>query len=100
MCAAKGYRLHIVTSDAFRQEKLAHMQGLRAELTLVPREGRRTTKKLIDDLIEAARLISLQPNTYWTDQLQSHDTIAGYFPLCHERKHCSRAHHRAPTPSR
>lgn len=81
VCAAKGYRLHIVTSDAFSQEKLAHMRALGAELTLVPSEGGRTTKKLIDDMIEAARVISLQPNTFWTNQLQNHDTIAGYFPL-------------------
>ncbi len=84
VCAAKGYRLHIVTSDAFSQEKLAHMRALGAELTLVPSEGGRTTKKLIDDMIEAARVISLQPNTFWTNQLQNHDTIAGYLPLGEE----------------
>ena len=84
VCAAKGYRLHIVTSDAFSQEKLAHMRALGAELTLVPSEGGRTTRKLIDDMIEAARVISLQPNTYWTNQLQNHDTIAGYFALGEE----------------
>ena len=36
VCAAKGYRLQIVTSDAFSQEKLDHMAALGAELTLVP----------------------------------------------------------------
>ncbi len=58
VCAAKGYRTRIVTSDAFSQEKLDHMAALGAELTLVPSEGGLTTKKLILDMIEAARKLS------------------------------------------
>jgi cysteine synthase A len=84
VCAAKGYRLHIVSSDAFSQEKLDHMAALGAELTLVQSEGGRTTKKLILDMIEAARGLSREPHTYWTDQLNNHDSIAGYFPLGEE----------------
>jgi cysteine synthase len=81
VCAAKGYRIHIVSSDAFSQEKLDHMVALGAELTLVPSEGGLTTKKLILDMIEAARELSAQPDTYWTDQLNNHDSIAGYQSL-------------------
>jgi cysteine synthase A len=84
VCAAKGYRIRIVTSDAFAQEKLDQMAALGAELTLVPSEGGRTTKKLILEMIEAARQISLEPNTYWTDQLNNHDSIAGYHALGEE----------------
>jgi len=81
VCAAKGYRIRIVSSDAFAQEKLDQMAALGAELTLVPSEGGRTTKKLILDMIEAARRLSLEPNTYWTDQLNNHDSIGGYEAL-------------------
>src|SRR5918999_675333 len=84
ICAAKGYPLHIVTSDAFSQEKLDHMAALGAKLTLVPSEGGRTTKKLILDMIETARELSRAPRTYWTDQLNNRDTIAGYFALGEE----------------
>jgi cysteine synthase A len=84
ICAAKGYKLKIVTSDAFSAEKRAHMQALGAELTLVPSEGGRTTKKLIREMIEAAREISSEPNSYWTDQLNNYDHIAGYHSLGHE----------------
>jgi cysteine synthase A len=84
VCAAKGYRLHIVSSDAFSREKLDHMAALGAELTLVPSEGGRTTKKLILDMIEAARGLSQEPHTYWTDQLNNHDSIAGYHSLGEE----------------
>jgi len=84
VCAAKGYRIHIVSSDAFSQEKLDHMTALGAELTLVPSEGGLTTKKLILDMVEAARELSAQPNTYWTDQLRNTDSIAGYQSLGEE----------------
>jgi cysteine synthase A len=84
VCAAKGYRLRIVTSDAFSQEKLDHMRALGAELTLVPSEGGLTTRKLILDMIEAARELSRAPHTYWTDQLNNHDSIAGYSSLGEE----------------
>jgi len=81
VCAARGYPIHIVSSDAFSREKLDHMAALGAELTLVPSEGGRTTKKLILDMIEAARELSRKPHTYWTDQLNNHDSIAGYHGL-------------------
>jgi cysteine synthase len=84
VCAAKGYPIKIVTSDAFSREKLAHMAALGAELTLVPSEGGLTTKKLILDMIEAARRLSRDPHTYWTDQLNNQDSIAGYYPLGEE----------------
>jgi cysteine synthase len=84
VCAARGYRIRIVTSEAFSQEKRDHMAALGAELTLVPSEGGLTTKKLILDMIEAARTLSREPGTFWTDQLNNHDSIAGYFPLAEE----------------
>ncbi|HMV98810.1 MAG TPA: cysteine synthase family protein [Acidobacteriota bacterium] len=84
VCAAKGYRIKIVTSDAFSPEKLNQMMALGAELTLVPSEGGLTTKKLILDMIETARQLSQEPNTYWTDQLNNHDSIAGYYGLGEE----------------
>jgi cysteine synthase A len=84
VCAAKGYRIHIVSSDAFSRDKLDHMAALGAELTLVPSQGGLTTKQLILDMIEAARRLSREPHTYWTDQLNNHDSIAGYYPLGEE----------------
>jgi cysteine synthase len=84
VCAAKGYRIHIVSSDAFSKEKLDHMAALGAKLTLVPSEGGLTTKKLILDMIETARRLSQEPNTYWTDQLNNYDSIAGYYSLGEE----------------
>jgi cysteine synthase A len=84
VCAVKGIRIRIVTSDAFSRDKLNQMAALGAELTLVESEGGRTTRKLILDLIEAARVISHEPGTYWTDQLNNLDSVAGYHPLGEE----------------
>ena len=81
VCAIKGFRIRIVTSDAFSRDKLDQMAALGAELTLVESEGGRTTRKLILDMIEAARALSREPHTYWTDQLNNLDSVAGYHPL-------------------
>jgi cysteine synthase A len=84
VCAVKGFRIRIVTSDAFSRDKLNQMAALGAELTLVESEGGRTTRKLILDMIEAARALSREPHTYWTDQLNNLDSVAGYHPLGEE----------------
>ena len=39
VCAVKGYRLRIISSDAFSREKLDRMAALGAELTLLPSDG-------------------------------------------------------------
>jgi cysteine synthase A len=84
VCAAKGYRLRIVTSTAFSEEKLAQMAALGAELTLVASEGGLINKALILGMIAAAKEISLEPRTYWTDQLNNVDSIAGYATMGEE----------------
>jgi cysteine synthase A len=84
VCAARGYRIRIVTSDAFSLEKRDHMAALGAELSLVPSEGGQTTKQLILDMIEAARELSREPHTFSTDQLNNRDSVAGYHPLGEE----------------
>ena len=84
VCAARGYPIHIVSSDAFSPEKLDQMAAFGARLTLVPSEGGLTTKKLILEMIETARRLSEQPNTYWTDQLRNQDSLAGYASLGEE----------------
>ena len=84
ICVAKGYRLHIITSDAFSQDKLNQLTAFGAELTMIPSERGLTTKRLILDMIDAAKEFSKQPHTYWTDQLNNLDSITGYFPLADE----------------
>jgi len=84
VCAAKGYPIHVVSARAFSQEKLDHMVAYGARLTLVPYEGGGFTKQLFLDMIETARKLSLAPNTYFTDQLNNTDSVAGYASLGEE----------------
>ena len=35
-------------------------------------------------MIQAAKEYSQRPGTYWTDQLNNYDSIAGYYPLAEE----------------
>jgi cysteine synthase A len=84
VCAAKGYPIHVVSARAFSQEKLDHMVAYGAKLTLVPYDGGGIRKQLFLDMIEAARKLSLAPNTYFTDQLNNTDSVGGYASLGEE----------------
>ena len=84
VCAAKGYKIRIVTSDAFSQEKRDHMRALGADIIEVPSEGGRITKELIEEMIELALHISQEPGTFYSDQLQNEDAITGYHQLGEE----------------
>jgi cysteine synthase A len=78
VCAAKGYRLKIVTSDAFSEEKTRTTQALGAEIILIPSDKRKITGDLIQKMIETARRLSQQPGHWWFDQLNNPDAAAGY----------------------
>ena len=84
VCAVKGYRLDIVSSDAFSQEKLDHMRILGAELHVLESDAGRMTEKLTRDMIEAARVIVEENGGYWTDQLNNTDQLAGYERMAEE----------------
>ena len=84
VCAAKGYQLSIVSSDAFSEEKLAQMAALGAKLTVIPSPGRLITRELIESMIRAATDISRRSGAYWTDQLTNADSITGYYPMGEE----------------
>jgi cysteine synthase A len=57
---------------------------LGAELTLVPSQGGVTTRELIAEMIAVARRLSQQPRTFWVDQLNNLDSVAGYHALGEE----------------
>jgi len=84
ICAVKGYPLHIVSSDAFAREKLEHMKILGASLQIVHSESGGMTEKLTRDMIAAARVIREETGSFWTDQLNNKDQIAGYHKMAEE----------------
>ncbi|MEC3915829.1 PLP-dependent cysteine synthase family protein [Nocardia sp. CDC160] len=84
VCAAKGYRLRIVSSTAFSAEKLTQMAAYGAELTLVPSPDGMFTERLFTTMVETAERLSREPDTFWPDQLRNTDSITGYHALGQE----------------
>lgn len=84
VCAAKGYRSHFVSSDAFAEEKLATMRTLGGTVEVIPSKDRKITPELIQMMIARARQLSKEPNTFWTDQFNNPDNKAGYHKMAEE----------------
>src|SRR5882672_9873933 len=84
VCAARGYPLSIVTSDAFSLEKRNHMAALGAELTIVPSAGGGMDAALTRNMIEAARAIAERTGAFWTDQLNNNDQLTAYHAMADE----------------
>ena len=84
VCAAKGYDLQIVFSDAFSDEKRLTMKAFGAHIIDVASDNKKITEGLIKEMIETARRLSGPPNHWWVDQLNNHDAVKGYYPLADE----------------
>lgn len=81
VAVALGYRCLLVSSDAFSDEKLAHMRALGAELQIIKSDNKRITAELVKTMIEASRQLSLRPDHFWADQFNNLDVLAGYWVL-------------------
>ena len=81
VCAARGYGLEIVFSDAFSMEKRRTMQAFGANITDVQSDNKQITEQLIKGMISAAAEISKRPGHWYCDQLNNHDASTGYLPL-------------------
>jgi cysteine synthase A len=109
VCAAKGYGLKIVFSDAFSEEKRRTMQAFGAEILDVPSDEKRISERLIKEMIETSRRLSEQPGHWWVDQLTNRDATQGYDALGEEdleadgrpsERVCTRSQHRPFNPWR
>lgn len=84
VCAALGYSITLVTSDAFSQEKRDHMRALGANVVELPSDGGGTTKELIQRMIAKAAELSATPGAFYADQFNNSDATAGYSSLAKE----------------
>ena len=84
VCALKGYRALLVSSDAFSQEKLQSMRAFGAELEIIPSDGGSISAKLIDSLVSRAKELSKAPNTFRTDQFNNTDNRNVYHEMARE----------------
>ena len=78
VCAVKGYRFRVISSDAFAKEKLQSMRALGAEIQIIPSEGGRITPDLIPRMIELASELGQHQENYWTRQFENRDALVGY----------------------
>ena len=84
VCAAKGYRLHVVFSDAFAPEKQRMMEAFGAEVTIVPSDHQRITERLIKEMVATAQRIAERPGHWFCNQLSNRDGAQGYHALGEE----------------
>ena len=84
VCAAKGYGIEIVFSDAFSDEKRRTMQAFGARITDVKSDGGKINEALIKEMIRTADELSARPGHWYCNQLRNHDAIGGYLPLGEE----------------
>ena len=84
VCAALGYGLHVVFSDAFSQEKRRTMLAFGATVEDVPSDNGQITEALIRAMIARAAEVATLPGRWWCDQLNNHDAITGYLPMGEE----------------
>ena len=78
VCAVKGYRFHVVSSDAFAPEKLKTMSALGAQLEIIPSPSGKITSDLIPKLMARAKELGKGGNCYMTDQFNNRDSLIGY----------------------
>ena len=84
VCTLKGYRFRLITADVFGKEKIGLMRSLGADVEIIKSENGKITKELINKMINRAKEISKEPNTFFTNQLDNKDVIEGFVPLGEE----------------
>jgi len=80
VCGAKGYRLRIVISACFSEERFQLMRALGAELEIIPAvEGPgRVTAQDIQNMIDRAAELAAEPGMYATDQFRNPYVAPGF----------------------
>jgi cysteine synthase A len=84
VCAARGYPIEIVFSDAFSDEKRRTMRAFGARITDVPSESGQINESLVKAMIRTADEISRRPGHWYCDQLNNRDASEGYVQLGEE----------------
>jgi cysteine synthase A len=84
ICAVKGYRFSVVSSDAFSKEKLDTMRAFGADLLVVPSDGGTITPPLFDKMRAEVKRMLAEGNTFWTDQFANTDALQGYMGIGRE----------------
>ena len=78
VCAVKGYRFNVVSSDAFSKEKLATMAAFGADVTIVESHGKGISATLMAEMRAIVEEMAASDDVYWTKQFENTDSLTGY----------------------
>ena len=78
VCAAKGYRCVLLSSDAFAREKIQTMEAFGAEVELIASDAGAVTPALFARFRERIAVMNAEPGTWWADQFHNTDALTGY----------------------
>ena len=84
VCAVKGYKAHLISSDAFSEEKLQTMRVFGATVEVVASDGGKINVALFQRMNARVQELRQQPNTFWTDQFNNVDNRNAYHAMAHE----------------
>jgi cysteine synthase A len=84
VCAIKGYKAHLVSSDAFSEEKLQTMRVFGATVEVVPSDGGKINAALFQRMNARVQELLQEPNTFWTDQFNNFDNRNAYHAMARE----------------
>jgi cysteine synthase len=84
VCAIKGYTFVPVSSDGFAREKLQTMRVFGADLRIIPSDNGKLTPELFRTMIDTAKKLGEEPDSYFTDQFNNADAIQGYMGIGNE----------------
>lgn len=78
VCAVKGYKFHVISSDAFAKEKLDTMRAFGAKLEVIHSSSDKINSKLINQMIDRAKELATKDDYFFSDQLNNADIIKGF----------------------
>jgi cysteine synthase len=84
VCAARGYRAHLVTADCFAVEKIATMRAFGAYVEVLDSHGGQVTPELFDRFKARIAELAAEPDTWWAEQFVNPGNPAGYRALGRE----------------
>jgi len=78
VCAVKGYKFHVVSSDAFAKEKLDTMRAFGAKLEVIHSPSGKINSYLINQMVDRAKELATKDDYFFSDQLKNADIIKGF----------------------
>lgn len=78
VCAIKGYNFHVVSSNAYAEDKLRTMAAFGADVDIVHSPSGKVTSDLVPAMIERGKVLAEKDSYYPTNQFDNRDVLPGY----------------------